>query len=144
MAPIKQYIPRQVYAHAVEESLELEKKGDELDKLGRPELAARKYQKSVHLEEEVLGEHHPVVEEFHTKIINSEEWKPSLHRVAADALSSSLAHEKEGDKLVKLGQKEKARHEYDVALKIEEKVVGQNHPMVNSLKEKIIINTSLE
>ena len=135
-------VPREQFTHAMEVSLNHEKKGDELQRLGRIELAAKEYEKSLELEEKYLGKDHPVVEDFRHKLDvppTTAPWKRTAHRPAAELLAESLHHEREGDFLHKLGYDDLARHEYDAALKIEKHVVGAEHPMVTSLEEKIIL-----
>lgn len=136
---IKVHIPREVYAHAIEESLDHEAKADELEKLGS-ELASKEYEKSLHMEEQWIGKDHPIIKEYQEKLHQrAGSWKRSAHRPGAEALKASLQHEKAGDFLVKAGDKEHAKMEYNSALAIEEHVLGRNHPMTTSLKEKVII-----
>ena len=138
----KVHVPREVYAHAIQVSLDHETKADELEKLGRPELAAKEYDKSLQMEEQWIGKEHPIVKEFQEKLHEpTGSWKRAAHRHGAEALKASLQHEKAGDFLCKAGDKEKAKMEYNSAVAIEEHVVGKNHPMVTSLKEKAIIAT---
>ncbi|KAL3924808.1 MAG: hypothetical protein SGILL_000818 [Bacillariaceae sp.] len=139
---IREYVPRELYAHAIQASLDHEHKGDELEKLGKPELAAKEYDKSLHMEEHWIGKGHPIVKEFQEKLHEpTGSWKRAAHRHGADALKASLQHEKAGDLLCKAGDKETAKKEYNTALAIEEHAVGKNHPMVTSLKKKAIIAT---
>ena len=142
MSTIQSHIPREAYTHAIKESLDHEAKADELEKLGSEMAATKEYVKSLHMEENCLGKDHPIVKEFQEKLhqpIGS--WKRSAHRTGADALKASLEHEKAGDFLIKAGSKEHAKMEYKSALAIEEHVLGKNHPMTASLKEKVIIAT---
>jgi tetratricopeptide (TPR) repeat protein len=136
-------VPREVFAHVIQESLDHEKKADELQRLGKLDLAAREYEKSLELEEKCLGKDHPVVRAFRHKLelpsTPETSWKRTAHRPAAEALAESLHHEREGDYLHKLGYNDLAKHEYDMALKIEKHVVGPDHPMVTSLEQKVIL-----
>mmetsp|Transcript_31528 Transcript_31528/g.52609 ORF Transcript_31528/g.52609 Transcript_31528/m.52609 type:complete len:176 (-) Transcript_31528:70-597(-) len=135
-------IARGEYASAIEESVRAERKGDQLTKLGRHDLAAREYQKVIDIETAVLGEHHPIVVSFREKIDSDHGgWQKSSLTKAMEALHQGLKYEKQGDYLRKLGAKEYAKTEYEKALKIEEVVLGEHHPMAVSLKEKIIIST---
>ncbi|KAG7367613.1 expressed tetratricopeptide repeat protein [Nitzschia inconspicua] len=137
------YVPREQFTHDIQESFDHERKADELERLGKHNLAVREYQKSLELEERCLGKHHPVVEEFRHKLEIPQDgpasWKRTAHRHSAELLTESFQHEREGDILHKLGFDEKAKHEYDRALNIETHVVGKHHPMVIALKEKMIL-----
>lgn len=177
-------IPRERYTWAVQRSVEHERNADQLMKLGKPDLAAREYQKALQLEDEWIGRDEPVVVDFHRqynqmmKVKEADEhernadklmklgkpdlaaaeyqrslqlhdetpnyyrqyggyWKKTPHRTAVHALMESLKHEHEGDNLVKLGQPEKARREYERALEIERRVIGSEHPMAVALRLKM-------
>lgn len=88
---------------------------------------------------------HPVVKELrHSKVDlpkpdgGQTDWKRTAHRPAADALAAALHHEQE-EHLHKLGCQTKALHEYDVALQVEAKELGKDHPKVTSLIEKVVL-----
>ena len=90
-----------------------------------------------------MGDDHPVVNSFREKIGTDEEcWQRSTLRKAMDALYTGLKLEKQGDYLVKNGLKDQAKAHYERALKIEEAVLGEHHPMTSSMKQKIILSTN--
>jgi hypothetical protein len=136
---IKLHGSRELYSRAIQESIDHETKADELEKLGSG-LARMEYEKSLHIEEQWIGKDHPFVKELQEKLHEpTGSWKRAAHRHGAKALKASLQHEKAEDFLLKAGDKEHAHKEYNSALAIEEHVLGKTHPMVTSLKEKIII-----
>ncbi|KAL3906061.1 MAG: hypothetical protein SGILL_009427 [Bacillariaceae sp.] len=139
----RRYLERGEYVTAIERSIEYEKKGDKLIKLGRNELAQREYKKVLVIEEAILGEEHPVVSSFREKIAIEDDhcWQRSTLRKAMDAIYTGLKHEKHGDYLLKNGLTNQAKAEYEKALKIETAVLGEDHPMTSSMKQKIIIST---
>jgi hypothetical protein len=137
----KQYISREKYVAALNLSIQSEKKGDELTKLGRPELAAREYAKSIKIEESLLGKSHPLVEKLRSKLTAKKGWTKTAQRNEMNALEQSFKHEKRGDYLVKTGQKDSAIREYTASLKIEMTIMGKEHPVVTSLVQKVILAT---
>ncbi|KAL3911447.1 MAG: hypothetical protein SGILL_007279 [Bacillariaceae sp.] len=139
----RRYLQRGEFVTAIERSIEYEQKGDKLVKLGRNELAQREYKKVLAIEEAILGENHPVVNSFREKIAIEDDhcWQRSTLRKAMDAIYTGLKHEKHGDYLLKNGLTNQAKTEYEKALKIEAAVLGQDHPMTSSMKQKIIIST---
>ena len=140
----RRYLERGDYATAIEKSIEYEKKGDKLVKLGRPELAQREYKKTIAIEEAILGDDHPVVNSFREKISTECDdcWQRSTLRKAMEAVYAGLKIEKQGDYLLKNGLTAQAKAEYEKALKIEEAVLGEHHPMTSSMKQKIILSTN--
>jgi hypothetical protein len=136
---------REDFSVAIRQSIELEKKGDDLKSRGMTHQAMKKYQKSLTIEEHILGKSHPVVSAFYEKLDEVNGWatsptvssQPVSLRLAAFALEESLELEKEGDRLWKIGKHDLARRKYEMAYSIEIIVVGEHHPMVSSLQEKI-------
>jgi hypothetical protein len=96
--------PRQKLVHDIQESLDHEMKADQLQRLGKLDLAAREYEKSLHLQERCFGKHHQLVEDFrYRKLLVLQQgstttttpaWKRSAHRPAADALLISFENTK--------------------------------------------------
>jgi hypothetical protein len=79
--------------------------GDKLSKLGKMELAMREYKKSLKLEEVYLGQHHRIICDYHDKLLEKEgSLKRTSPRLASRAVCMSLAYEKEGDHLRRLGR----------------------------------------
>jgi tetratricopeptide (TPR) repeat protein len=143
VSTIGTYIPREKYSAALSKSIELEKNGDKLSKLGKLELAMREYKKSLKLEEVYLGQHHRMISDYHDKLLEKAgSLKRNSQRLTSRALSKSLDIEKEGDQLRRLGRVELAQRRYKKSYTIEKVVLGEEHPMVTSLKTKMIISSA--
>lgn len=128
---------RSKYAAALVKVLQYEKKGDELFKLGRQELAYREYNKGLKLEEQLFGKSHPVVQELQHKLKSEQTgWKKAAQRVKMVALSQSIKHEKHGDYLFKNEKVSLAAREYEQCLNIEQRILGKDHPLVVALAQK--------
>jgi hypothetical protein len=137
---VKSQIPRERYTSALAKSIELEKIGDKMSKLDKSEKAIREYQKSIQLEKVYLGQYHQMVSDYHDKLLEKEgSLKKISLRFASLALSKSLELEKEGDKLCVLGRIELAQRKYKKCYTIEKSILGDDHPMVSSLQQKMII-----
>ena len=64
-------ISQRLASRALSKSFDLEREGDQLLRLGRVELAQRKYQKSYTKEKALLGKDHPMVTSLQLKMIKS-------------------------------------------------------------------------
>ncbi len=134
------YISRQKYAAAVTASIQLETKADQLAKLGKWDLALRQYQKSIDIQEAYIGNHHSVVSACHDKLLaKSGSWKKTSIHPSSVGFLQSFQLEKEADKLSKLGRPELAGRKYEQSYKLEKSILGEDHPMVSSLRQKIIL-----
>lgn len=121
-------------------SIELEKNGDKLSKLGKSELAMREYTKSLKIEKAYLGQHHQMVSDYRDKLLEKDgSLKKTSQRLASLALAKSFNFEKEGDQLRRLGRAELAHRKYEKSCNIEKRILGADHPMVTSLQQKMII-----
>jgi tetratricopeptide (TPR) repeat protein len=139
----RHYIARNEYSTAMERSIQFEMTGDELFKLRKYELAQRYYNKTIEIEEAILGKDHPVFKSLLEKLAMTDVdcWQRSSLRKASAVLHEGLQMEKQGDYLLKLGNKDRAKEEYEHVLKIEEAVLGEQHPITISLQQKIILST---
>jgi hypothetical protein len=118
--------------------------GDKLVKLGKPDAAQPYYDKTIVIEEAILGKNHPVVKALHEKLAFEDLtcWQRSTLRKSMAVLYEGLQMEKKANKLLKLDQKKLAKDELERVLKIEEEILGEQHPMTISLQEKIILSTT--
>jgi predicted negative regulator of RcsB-dependent stress response len=139
MDSVKEHIPREDYTHGMSDSIKLEKDGDVLVKLGKSDLAMRTYKKSLSIEAKLIGKDHAMVSSFVDKMLKQDDWKSASQRDATRGLAESLTLEKEGDTLQKLGKPDFALRQYQKALHIEQQLLGEDHPMVTSLQEKIAL-----
>jgi hypothetical protein len=126
-----------IFSQAILESFKAEMKGDELSKLGMDDKARAEYDRLLEIEEEFIGEEHPMVEAFHEKLEREEGWEKTAIRDASVKLARAIKHEQNGNKLRKLGLNDKARLEYEKVYKIEAAVLGEDHPMTVAMREKI-------
>lgn len=130
-------LPRGKSVAVLSKAIQYEKKGDELTKLGKHELAQREYIKGQKIEEQYLGKNHSVVQELKKKIKSEQTtFKSTAQRKTMIALSQSIKHEKKGDYLLKAGRINAAECEYEQCLCIAQRVLGKDHPMVISLAQK--------
>lgn len=140
---VRSYISRQKYAAAVTASIQLETKADQLAKLGKWDLAMQQYQKSIDIQEACIGKHHSVVSAYHDKLVaKNGSWKKTTIRPSSVGFLKSFQLEKEGDKLSKLGRPELAGRKYEQSYQLEKSMLGEDHPMVSSLRQKIILATA--
>ena len=138
---VRPLIIREQYTAALAKSIELEKNGDRLTKLGRFDLAMKEYNKSIQIEQAYVGQHHPIVSSYQDKLLEKyDSLKRIQQRADSVALSKSLQLEKEGDKLQKQGKNKLAQRKYEKSYTIETAVLGADHPMVSSLEQKIVIS----
>jgi predicted negative regulator of RcsB-dependent stress response len=126
-----------IFSQAILESFKAEMKGDALAKLGKEDLAQASYDRLLEIEEEFIGEEHPMLLAFHEKLDKEEGWEKTAIRDASASLAKAIKHEKDGNQLRKLGQNDKAKHEYEKVYKIEAAVLGEDHPMTIAMREKI-------
>lgn len=126
-----------IFSEAILESFQAEMKGDQLAKLGQEDLAQANYDRLLEIEEEFIGEEHPVVVAFHEKLEKEEGWEKTAIRDASSHLAKAIKFEKQGNELRKLGQNDKAKLEYEKVYKIEAAILGEDHPMTIAMREKI-------
>jgi hypothetical protein len=129
--------PRGDGVTALTKSIQCEKKGDELIKLGHPECAQREYEAGLKYSLLCFGREHHLVSEFRNKVESDQcGWQRTAQRKTMQELSQSLKHEKHGDYLVKVGRPQLAAREYQLSLAIEKRIIGAGHPLVGALEEK--------
>ena len=131
------------YSAALTKSVQLEKDGDYLSKVGKHELASRKYQQSLDIRTKLYGSSHLIVETFkHTKVDN-DNISPSGSTIVIKSspgyhsLLEASKYEKDGDRLVKFGRSDKALLPYRRAHDIEKRILGKDHPRTQHLQSKI-------
>jgi hypothetical protein len=82
-----------------------------------------------------------MISDYHDKLLEKAgSLKRNGQRLTSRALSKSLDIEKEGDQLRRLGRVELAQRRYKKSYTIEKAVLGDEHPMVISLQQKMIIS----
>ena len=139
------FITREQYTTAISSSIQLEKKADYYFKLGQIDQATKRYTKSLDFQRRYLGNEHPLVVEYETKIqshngvSSTRDWTKTSSRDGVTAIEQSLAVEKEADLLLKKGKSELALRKYNRCLDVEAKVLGSDHPMTLSLQRKIAL-----
>jgi tetratricopeptide (TPR) repeat protein len=123
---------RKRYVAELSKGISFEKKGDFLEKLDRYELASRAYETGLQIEEKNLGKSHPLVLQLREKLLMKRS-RNTFQRKDMTKLLDSFSHEKHANYLVKVGHKNKAISGYKYCLDIENRIIGENHPMVCQL-----------
>jgi hypothetical protein len=138
MISINQNTIRTKYVAVLTKSIAIEVKADKLSELGRKELAAKEYAKCLKIEDQVLGKDHPLVKELKNKLTNKSGWEKTTQRKGMKALEQSFKNEKQADYLAKNEKEDLSVRAYEVSLRLEKAVLGSDHPVVASLREKIL------
>ena len=132
------------YSAALTKSVQLEKDGDYLSKVGKHELAIRKYQQSLDIRTKLFGSSHLIVKTFkHTKVDNDNISPSGPSSIVTKSspgfysLLEAMKYEKDGDRLVKIGRSDKALLPYRRANDIEKRILGKDHPRTQYLQNKI-------
>mmetsp|Transcript_26669 Transcript_26669/g.43859 ORF Transcript_26669/g.43859 Transcript_26669/m.43859 type:complete len:164 (-) Transcript_26669:30-521(-) len=139
---------RQDYVDGVWKFLETEQMADSFMQNGKARKARKKYKKSLLIQEQILGKNHPVVSDFQEKIRDSQMGGMGpgtmTTRWSTMALLESLQMERRGDRLAEMGNYERARKMYERSYTIESIIVGENHPMVLMMHEKMSLIATLQ